>query len=153
MKNWWDVFYSILLLLVRRLVGRMNRFCDSLVGTTYKRHPGPYKNLEATLNPRDGCPEVVPWPISFKRVIPTHQINYHFLWVCFETVFEKCLGPFRQSSGQWSMTALFAKLFWKTPFCTCLEANVLKTSENVSKSRKSEQRIQILTGRATTNTQ
>ena len=36
------------------------------------RHPDPYRNLVGTLNPWNGRPRVVPWPILLERVVSKH---------------------------------------------------------------------------------
>ena len=45
-------------------------------------HPGPYRILVGGLNPWNGRPKVVPWPILFERVVPKRPVNHHYFWVC-----------------------------------------------------------------------
>ena len=53
----------------------------------WNRHPGPYKILVGAPNAWNGRPKVVPWPISFEKIIPKRQINHHYFWVWVRKVF------------------------------------------------------------------
>ena len=45
------------------------------------RHPDPCRILVGTLNPWNGRPRVVPWPILFERVAKKCPVNHHYSWV------------------------------------------------------------------------
>ena len=51
------------------------------------RHPDPYRILVGTLNPWNGRPRVVPWPILFERFVPKRPDNHHYFRVCREDWF------------------------------------------------------------------
>ena len=46
------------------------------------RHPDPCRILVGTLNPWNGHPRVLPWPILFGRVAKKSPVNHHYSWVC-----------------------------------------------------------------------
>ena len=48
------------------------------------RHPDPYRILVGTLNPWNGRPRVVPWPILFERVVSKPQNSRPYLLVCIK---------------------------------------------------------------------